>query len=114
MPPVVAGINHCASIQQLRAEVHDFESHSGNRSVPAPGDYDGDGNFDLICSNAAGKVYFYRNDGSGNLKPGIEIASGQNRGWTYPVDWDGDGKLDVTTFSTGTVAATMQFISTAE
>jgi hypothetical protein len=76
-------------------EVSDFEGHSGNRSVPAPGDYDGDGRPDLICANAAGEVYWYHGAGDGKLEPGVRIATGTNRGWTYPVDWDGDGRLDV-------------------
>lgn len=79
--------------QPINATSSDFESHSGNRSVPAPGDYDGDGKLDLICGNAAGNVFFYHNDGSGKFLPGVKIASHNGRGWTYPVDWD--GKLDV-------------------
>ncbi len=75
--------------------VTDFEGHSGNRSVPAPGDYDGDGRLDLICSNAGGEVFFFRNVGGDRFAPGVMFASGNNRGWTYPVDWNGDGRLDV-------------------
>jgi hypothetical protein len=75
--------------------VSDFEGHSGNRSVPAPADYDGDGDLDLICGNAWGDIFFYRNAGGGRFSPGIRIASGENRAWTCPVDWDRDGKPDV-------------------
>jgi hypothetical protein len=75
--------------------VTDFEGHSGNRSVPAPADYDGDGKTDLVCANANGDVFFYRNNGSGAFEPGIKFESGTNRGWAYPVDWDGDGTSDV-------------------
>jgi hypothetical protein len=81
----------------------DFEGHSGNRSVPAPGDYDGDGKIDLICPNAAGDVFFYRNAGDGRFLPGVKIATGTNRGWAFPVDWDRDGKMDVVlSWSSGT------------
>ena len=76
-------------------EAKDFEQHSGNRSVPAPGDYDGDGRPDLICSNAEGNVYFFRNLGHDQFAPGVEIARGTNRCFTYPIDWDADGKVDV-------------------
>ncbi len=76
-------------------EAKDFTQHSGNRSVPAPADYDGDGLPDLICSNADGKVFFYRNSGQDRFAPGVEIASGTNRCFTCPVDWDKDGKPDV-------------------
>jgi hypothetical protein len=81
--------------QPTPKEAKDFTQHSGNRSVPAPADYDGDGRPDLICSNADGKVFFYRNAGQDRFAPGVEIASGTNRCFTYPVDWDADGKPDV-------------------
>jgi hypothetical protein len=81
--------------QPTSKEAKDFTQHSGNRAVPAPADYDGDGRTDLICSNADGKVFFYRNAGQDRFAPGVEIASGTNRCFTYPVDWDGDGKPDV-------------------
>lgn len=77
------------------AEARDFEQHSGNRSVPAPADYDGDGRPDLICSNAEGKVFFYRNVGQDRFAPGVELATGNNRCFAYPVDWDADGRPDV-------------------
>ena len=39
------------------------------------GDFDGDGDLDLIVSNYSSKLYFYENDGKGNftLKPKQEI-----------------------------------------
>jgi hypothetical protein len=77
------------------AEAKDFEQHSGNRSVPAPADYDGDGKVDLICSNAHGSAFFYRNAGEDRFAPGISIATGTGRCFTCPVDWDVDGKPDV-------------------
>ena len=71
-----------------------LKAHSGNRSVPAPADY-GNGRTDLICSNANGDVYFYRNAGDGHFRPGVKIASGDNRAFVWPIDWNGDGKMDV-------------------
>ena len=44
--------------QPTPKEAKDFTQHSGNRSVPRPADYDGDGRPDLICSNADGKVFY--------------------------------------------------------
>jgi hypothetical protein len=76
-------------------EAKDFSQHSGNRSSPAPADYDGDGRVDLVCSNADGKVFFYRNAGQERFAPGVEIASGASRCFSYPADWDADGKPDV-------------------
>ena len=74
--------------------INSFEAHSGNRAVPAPADY-GNGKTDLVCSNANGDVYFYRNAGDGRFQPGVKLASGDNRAFVWPVDWDGDGKMDV-------------------
>jgi FG-GAP-like repeat len=76
-------------------EAKDFTQHSGNRVVPAPADYDGDGRPDLICSNALGKVFFYRNAGQDRFDAGVEIASGTGRCFSCPADWNADGKPDV-------------------
>jgi len=75
-------------------EINTLEAHSGNRSVPAPADY-GNGDTDLICSNANGDVFFYRNTGDGRFKPGVKIASGDNCAFVWPVDWNGDGKMEL-------------------
>jgi hypothetical protein len=72
-----------------------FESHSGNRAVPAPGDYIGDGKNHLVVSDADGDVFFFRNAGDGRFEPGVKIAHGLNRAFVCPVDWNHDGKLDV-------------------
>jgi hypothetical protein len=74
---------------------NNFEAHSGNRAVPAPADYLGDGKTHLICGNANGDIFFYRNHGDGRFEPGTKLFHGNNRAFTWPVDWDGDGKVDV-------------------
>jgi hypothetical protein len=74
--------------------VNSFESHSGNRAVPAPADY-GNGRTDLVCSNANGDVYFFASAGGGRFKPGVKLAHNENRAFVWPVDWNGDGKMDV-------------------
>lgn len=74
--------------------INTFEAHSGNRAVPAPADY-GNGKTDLVCSNADGDVFYYRNAGNGRFEPGVKIAHGDNRAFVWPVDWNGDGKMDV-------------------
>jgi len=82
-------------------QINSFESHSGNRAVPAPADY-GNGRTDLVCSNANGDVFYYRNNGDGRFEPGVPIAHGDNRAFVWPVDWNGDGKMDlVITWSSG-------------
>jgi VCBS repeat protein len=75
---------------------NNFESHSGNRAVPAPGDYVGNGRTDLVISDADGEVFYFRNAGDGRFEPGVKIAAGaDSRAFVYPVDWNQDGKLDV-------------------
>jgi FG-GAP-like repeat len=84
--------------------INSFEAHSGNRAVPAPADY-GNGRTDLVCSNADGDVFYYRNSGDGRFEPGVKIAHGENRAFVWPVDWNGDGKMDVVvTWGSGPVA----------
>jgi hypothetical protein len=75
--------------------INTFESHSGNRAVPAPGDYIGDGKTHLVVSDADGDVFFFRNAGDDRFEPGVKIAHGNNRAFVCPIDWNHDGKLDV-------------------
>jgi hypothetical protein len=75
--------------------VNTFEAHSGNRAVPAPGDYVGDGRTHLIVSDADGDVYFFRNSGNDRFEPGVKIAGGTNRAFVYPMHWSNSGRLDL-------------------
>jgi uncharacterized membrane protein YraQ (UPF0718 family) len=67
------------------------------RSIAA-GDFDGDGNVDLILASTERGLYFYRNDGAGRLKP---VAMPIGRVKDMPVfnaalvDIDNDGWLDL-------------------
>lgn len=72
--------------------INTFKAHSGNRAVPAPADY-GNGKTDLICSNANGDIFYYRNAGNGRFEPGVKLASGNNRAFVCPVDWNHDGRM---------------------
>jgi len=91
---LVDGSDMCVG-QPTPAEVHDFESHSGNRATPAPADYDGDGIVDLICGNAYSEAYFYKGVDGQRFAKGVKFATGNNRLFTWPVDWNSDGKMDV-------------------
>jgi hypothetical protein len=82
----------------------DFATHSGNRSDPAPGDFDGDGDHDLIVSDAYGNVTLFENVGS-NAQPmfaaGRVIFTGSGRCVICVADWDGDSLLDLIASWTG-------------
>lgn len=67
--------------------------------ILAPGDFDGDGNRDLIARNTSGELALYAGDGAGGLATG----SGTEVGWGFdmfdrvvaPGDFDGDRKPDL-------------------
>lgn len=68
-------------------------------TVVSPGDFDSDGNSDLLARSNDGRLFFYRGTGSGTLVqvPGTQIATGWG---SYvdiitPGDFDGDGRPDV-------------------
>jgi len=90
--------------QPLDMPMTDFATHSGNRSDPAPGDFDGDGDHDVVVSDAYGKVTYFENTGS-NKEPlfaaGIEMLAGQGRCVMAAADWDNDGLLDLLPSWTG-------------
>ena len=71
-------------------------------------DWNGDGLFDLVCGSFAGGVFCYQNRGTRTapafdvpraLIPNVvdrETSDGPTRGaYADPVDWDGDGDLDL-------------------
>lgn len=88
----------------LDVPMTDFATHSGNRSDPAPGDFDGDGDHDVAVSDAYGKVTYFENAGT-NREPlfttGIELFAGQGRCAMAAADWDADGLLDLLPSWTG-------------
>jgi hypothetical protein len=105
--------------QYFRQEADDLDF--GCLVTPFGCDWDGDGDWDLICGNSAGRLAFIENlSGSGVMEPSwaepvlmsaggetINIRAGDNgsiqgpseKSWGYTVpsvaDWDGDGYLDV-------------------
>jgi len=82
----------------LDTAMTDFATHSGNRSDPGPGDFDGDGDHDLVVSDAYGGVTYFENTGS-NAAPsfaaGKKVLEGEGRCVVAVTDWDEDGRLDV-------------------
>jgi hypothetical protein len=80
----------------------DFESHSGNRSVPAPADYDGDGKSDVILGWSGGPrgIYLNRGMGGDDGAPKFEVVKIKDMPWLpsprpIAMDWDRDGDTDV-------------------
>ncbi len=113
------GVVRFSQPQYFRQEAEDLDF--GCLSTPFGCDWDGDGDWDLICGNSAGRLAFIENlSGAGVYRPKwaepvlmsaggetINIRAGMNgsiqgpgeQSWGYTVpsvaDWDGDGFLDV-------------------
>ena len=66
-------------------------------------DWDGDGDLDLVAGNGRGRFYLFRGEGKGKfLSTASVIKSGEtdlrldgDHSDPFPVDWDGDGDLDL-------------------
>ncbi len=67
-------------------------------------DFDGDHDFDMIVGNVKGEVFLNRNEGTAQqfqfgkrvpLMEGSKPVKVQQKSDPWPVDWDGDGILDL-------------------
>ncbi len=79
-------------------------SATGTASVVSAGDWDGDGDIDLIVGDINGKVHLVRNEGTPKAyafaKEEALVAGGRTirvigRAGPCVADWDGDGDLDL-------------------
>jgi FG-GAP-like repeat len=73
----------------------------GSNAIPALGDIDGDGDFDLFVGESSGEVNFYRNEGSRTaprftlVADTYESMDAGRRSHPALADVDGDGDLDL-------------------
>ncbi|MFC8502536.1 SpoIID/LytB domain-containing protein [Pedococcus sp. NPDC057267] len=69
----------------------------GFTAVFSPGDFDGDGNPDVLARAADGSLWLYPGDGRGGWRSPRVVGTGWNgfTALTSPGDFDGDGRADV-------------------
>jgi hypothetical protein len=62
-----------------------------------PGDWDGDGQADLLVRTKAGDmlVYPFKNGTFYNAGDPVQVGNGWNLSHYLPGDWDGDGQTDL-------------------
>src|SRR5690554_6299334 len=78
-----------------------FEGSSNSRSI-AKGDFNNDGNIDIIMGNSTGspnptltRLVYIQNNGGRSFSAPVEIESGSSVVDVVAVDIDNDGSLDV-------------------
>ncbi len=115
------GISHADSFTQLTNTQYTvagnqstvFYFHGLKFASPTLGDFDGDGDLDLIVGNGDDYLTYFRNDGSaadmdpGAISPTIIKIPGEKRLVPYPGDLDGDGDLDLVV---GTASGKIYFV----
>lgn len=105
----VAGVYALSSPNPFAALLAGLTPSAASNATPDLGDFDGDGDIDLISGNGRGEVWFFENDGNGNFQPGwrLERPFGTSTaiirvGSTITtnsapamLDYDADGDMDV-------------------
>ena len=75
MPPALTtGFRMCSNTTPAKAKVAHIRHDVGYHAAPAAYDVDGDGDFDLVIGDAAGRVSYYENTGT-SKKPQFEFIN---------------------------------------
>ena len=76
------------------ADAETVEGLSGATSVSS-GDFDNDGDIDLVSTTNTGELRWHENDGTGNYAAGVVIATADNFTSVATYDLEGDGDMDI-------------------
>lgn len=70
---------------------------NGFGTVLSPGDFNGDGNNDILAKDSAGNLFLYAGAGDGGFLAGRQVGSGWNafNSIVSPGDFNGDGNNDI-------------------
>lgn len=81
-------------------------STGGSAFAIATGDFDGDGDRDVVCAQQylVGGFAFLRNDGTGRFAPPVGYPGGNRAAGIVAVDLNGDQKLDVAVTNSDTTS----------